>query len=528
MDNIYTHIKQYAKIGIALSSEKNINKLFEMIVEEAISLSSADAGTLYILDDKSDNLHFEILQNISMNTRLGGTKNSDITFPPVPLYVDDKPNYANVSSYVALTGKSVNIPDVYNANTFDFTGPKKYDEATGYLSKSMLVIPMKNHEDNIIGVLQLLNAQRPGTDIIIPFSNEYEDLIASLASLAAVALNNVQLIQKLELLFHAFIRSIATAIDEKSPYTGGHIKRVVDITTMIAEQVNKTDKGHFKDTSLTEVELEEIKIAAWMHDVGKITTPEYIVDKKSKLETVFDRIELVKTRFQLIKESINNQYLNMKLELFEKGSASKLKLDTLRFENDQKLQLLDEELDFLISCNNTGEFMSDEMLEKLQSVASKSFYINDQKKPYLNQNEVLNLCIRKGTLTDVERKKIENHAAMTLKITKELPFPEHLTNVPGYASAHHEKLDGTGYPLGLSAKELPLQSRIICIADIFEALTAHDRPYKKAMKLSQALKILGFMEKDNHIDGDILELFISSGLVDNYAKAELSSEQLDN
>lgn len=527
MKKIYSHIKQYAKIGIALSAEKNINKLFEMIVKEAISLSSADAGTLYILDKKLNLLRFEILQNNKMNTHLGGTNDSKIAIPPVPLYVDGEPNYANVSSYVALTGKSVNIPDVYNASSFDFTGPKKYDETTGYLSKSMLVIPMKNHEDKIIGVLQLLNAQKPDTDIIIPFSADYEDLIASLASQAAIALNNAQLIQQLELLFDSFIRSIATAIDEKSPYTGGHIKRVVDITTMIATQINRSDNGPFKDVFFNDEEMEELKISAWMHDVGKITTPEFIVDKKSKLETVFDRIDHIETRFKLIKETINNHYLNKKIELLEKGSPPPETLSRLDHDKEQSLSLLADELNFLKGCNNTGEFMNDAMLEKLKQIAAKTYCADGKESAYLSPDEVANLSIRKGTLTTTERQKIENHASMTLNITNQLPFPDHLANVPQYASAHHERLDGSGYPLGLYAKDLPLQARIIGIADIFEALTAHDRPYKSAMKLSEALKILGFMQKDNHIDSDILDLFISSGIVKNYAETELSSEQQD-
>lgn len=527
MGNINTHIKQYAKIGIALSAEKNISKLLEMIVKEAISLTFADAGTLYILDTGQDQLHFEILQNNTMKTHLVGTSNFKIDFPPVPLYIDGEPNHSNVSSYVALTGNSVNIPDVYNTSSFDFVGPKKYDKATGYRSKSMLVIPMKNHEDKIIGVLQLLNAQKPGTDTIIPFSSSYEDLIASLASQAAVALNNVQLIRKLELLFHSFIRSIATAIDEKSPYTGGHIKRVVDITTMVAEQINKADSGPFKDTFFSDEEMEELKIAAWMHDVGKITTPEFIVDKKSKLETVFDRIVHIETRFQLIKETINTHYMKKKLELFETGSVTPEKICQLNEMKQQALAELDDELDFIRTCNNTGDFMNDAMIKKLKTIASKTYHADGKKSAYLESDEVFNLCIRKGTLTRPERETIENHASMTLKITDQLPFPDHLANVPRYASAHHEKLDGSGYPLGLSEKDLPLQARIIGIADIFEALTAHDRPYKAPMRLSQALEILEYMRKDNHIDSDILDLFINSGVVSRYAETELSRDQLD-
>ncbi len=527
MKNISDHIKQYAKIGIALSAEKDTNKLFEMIVEEAMSLSSADAGTLYILDKKSMQLNFEIVLNNKMNTRLGGTSGSKIKIHPVPLYVDGSPNYANVSSYVAITGKAVNIPDVYESGTFDFIGPKKYDEKSGYRSKSMLVIPMKNHEDKIIGVLQLLNAQEPWTDNIIPFDEDYEDLIASLASQAAVALNNVQLIKELELLFHAFIRSIATAIDEKSPYTGGHIKRVVELTSMIAEQINKADTGSFKNITFNNEELEELKIAAWMHDVGKITTPEFIIDKMTKLETIFDRIDLVVTRFRLIRETLKTDFLMQKITLMENAPSSTSDISKSEEDYQQAVAEINDELTFIKQCNHTGAFMSEEMIERLRSIAAKTYMVNGEPSPYLTQDEVTNLCIRKGTLTTDERQKIENHAAMTLKITNQLPFPNNLADVPKYASAHHEKLDGSGYPLGLSEKDLPLQSRIIGIADIFEALTAHDRPYKEPMKLSKALRILDFMQKDQHIDAEILKLFIETGIHRAYAQKELGSEQLD-
>lgn len=526
-DKVSGHIKAYAQIGIALSAEKDISKLFDMIVKEAMSLSSADAGTLYILDKKRQELRFEVLLNNTMKTRLGGKEGSEITIQPVPLYVDGSPNFSNVSSCVALTGKPVNIPDVYKTGQFDFTGPKKYDKKTGYRSKSMLVIPMKNHEDKIIGVLQLLNALDPSTGEIIPFSVAFEDLIASLASQAAVALNNAQLIKELELLFDAFIRSIATAIDEKSPYTGGHIKRVVMLTELIAEEINRKTDGPFKDVHLSSAEMEELKIAAWMHDVGKITTPEFIIDKMTKLETIFDRIQLVEMRFRLIRETMKSEFLEEKLALAEAGSLTPEKAAEVEAAYQNRIKTLDTELDFLKQCNNTGEFMKDEMLTRLQEISNKSAVVDGKRIEYLTPDETENLSIRKGTLTVEERNTIENHAEMTLKITSQLPFPDHLAGVPDYASAHHERLDGSGYPLGLTEQELPLQSRIIGIADIFEALTARDRPYKSPMKLSKALDILKMMKKDSHVDPDILELFISSGIFRQYAENELIEEQLD-
>ncbi|MBU4067179.1 MAG: HD domain-containing protein [Proteobacteria bacterium] len=521
------HIKRRAQIGIALSVEKDINKLLEMIVDEARALSNADAGTLYIVDDDKKNLRFKILQNDTLKTRMGGTSGVKSTFPNVPLYKDGKPNHFNVSSYVAITGETVNIPDVYESEGFDFTGARKYDAATGYRSKSMLVIALKNHENDIIGVLQLLNAQVPETGEVIAFSPEYEDHIASLASQAAIALTNAQLIQDLRNLFYAFIKSIATAIDEKSPYTGGHIKRVVDLTMMLAEKINESDEGAFKDVCFNEDELEELRLAAWMHDVGKITTPENVVDKPTKLTNIFDRISYVENRFELIAKTIENDYLKQKIELLKNGDNNKTKIKFLEENLTNTLKDLQEDSEFIKECNNPGEFISDEKISCIKEIASKTYSINNEKHNYLSEDEINNLCIRKGSLTEKERKIIENHATMTYKMLKQLPFPKKLSKVPEYAGSHHEKLDGSGYPKGLTLKNLPMQSRIMAIADIFEALTANDRPYRKPMNLSQAIKIMGFMKNDNHIDPNIFDLFIKSGLYYDYAKKEMNPEQID-
>ena len=521
------HIMQLTRIGLALSAEKNINKLLEVIVDYARDLSHADAGTLYILDDDKEHLRFEIMQNDTMKTRIGGTSGVEISLPKVPLHSDGKPNYYNVSSYTALTGETVNIPDVYKAKEFDFTGPMEYDAATGYRSKSMLVIPMKNHENNIIGVLQLLNSQIPETGEVVAFSKDYVDLVASLASQAAVALTNTQLIQDLKNLFYSFIKSIATAIDEKSPYTGGHITRVVDLTMMIAEGINKTDHGPFKDVLFNEDELEELRLAAWMHDVGKITTPENVIDKSTRLQAIFDRTHLVETRFQMIANSIENEYLQRKIELLQNGISDESKIKIIDQELEFKIRDLGEELKFIKACNNPGEFMSDEKIDRIKKIAQKNYVSPDGEHPYLTEDEVENLCIRKGSLTDKERNIIENHAGMTLKILNELPFPAKLANVPEFASSHHEKLDGSGYPRGLSEKELSLQSRIMAIADVFEALTAKDRPYKEPMKLSKAIKIMEFMKQDKLIDGDVYDLFLESRFIFEYAKKQMAPEQID-
>lgn len=520
-------ISKLNEIGIALTGEIRLEKLLEMIVDEARYLTKADAGTLYIVDSSKRHLEFSILQNDTMNIRMGGTSGNKITLPPVPLYTaDEKRNEAHVSAYCALTGETVNIADVYEARGFDFTGPRKYDEATGYRSKSMLVLALKNHEKDIIGVLQLLNAIDSDGNIV-EFSKDIVDIVGSLASQAAIALTNVQLIQGLKDLLYSVIQSIAAAIDAKSPYTNGHIERVVALTCQIADKVNDACEGAFADVRLTEDELEELKLAAWMHDVGKISIPEHVVDKSTKLETIFDRADLVDARFRLIAEILNNERLE-KIVAALKSGADSSEIDSITTEYQSRSAALEDDRQFILSCNIPKEFMTDERIERVQEIAGRTFVSGGDTFNWLTDNEVENLCVRKGTLTDKERKIIESHASITYEMLSRLPFPKRLSHVPGYAAAHHEKLDGSGYPKGLNAAQLPLQARIMAVADIFEALTAKDRPYKKPMKLSQALKILGFMEKDNHIDGDILKLLINSGLYMDYARKELDPCQYED
>jgi HD-GYP domain-containing protein (c-di-GMP phosphodiesterase class II) len=525
------HLKQLARIGLALSGQTDMDRLLEMIVDEARRLVCADAGTLYIVNPERSHLLFVILQNDTMNTRMGGTTGAAIGLPPVPLVCEGGgENHANVSSHVALSGEIVNIADVYEADGFDFTGPRKYDAATGYRSRSMLVIPMRNHENEIIGVLQLLNAKDAGSGEVRAFDREREDLVASLASQAAVALTNAQLIRDLRALLDAFIQSIAAAIDAKSPYTAGHISRVVELTMLIAEKINQDQTGPFKDVRLSAAELEELSLAAWMHDVGKIVTPEHVVDKSTKLEAIFDRAELVRARFRLFEQAAAARYAREQLREVSacegaRPEALEVGLAAARQRYEAKIKELREDRDFILACNTA--FMDEAKLTRLKELATKTFPVDGEDVAYLTENEAYNLSIVKGTLNAEDRAVIENHARLTHEMLSRLPFPKRLARVPGFAGSHHEKLDGTGYPNHLTAKDVPLQARILAVADIFEALTAKDRPYKKPMPLSQAVKIMGFMEKDRHIDADVLHLFYESGACRQYAAKQLSPEQVD-
>jgi len=331
----------------------------------------------------------------------------------------------------------------------------------------------------------------------------------------------------------SFAASIATAIDEKSPYTGGHVKRVVDLTINIAESINKTNDGFFKKIFLSEEEIEELKLAAWMHDVGKITIPDHIIDKSSRLETIFDRIEAIKIRFQLIAKNYQINYLEKYIKTLKKNIDLKSlenqnsEIDNLKIEFEKQIKEISEEFQFIKMANDPGNFINEENIDKINKIAKKTFIINGLEETYLTEDEIKNLSISSGSLNNEERKIIENHAHMTIKILKNLPFPENLANVARYAGAHHEKLDGSGYPHGLSSDEIVLQQRIIAIADIFEALTARDRPYKEPMKISKAISIMKSMKNNGFIDKDIFDLFCNNKIYLQYANKELSPEQLD-
>lgn len=529
-DNLINHIKRLTDIGTALSGERSSQKLLEMIVIEAMSFTNADGGTLYIVSPDAKRLNFEIVQNISLNVRMGGT-NGKITWPAVRLINDDgSENHSNVSAHVAITGETVNIADVYDAEGFDFRGTKDFDKNTNYRSKSMLVVPLRDHEDKIIGVLQLLNAQSVEDKSIIPFSPESQAMTLSLASQAAVSITKNRLIQELEDLFDAFIRTIATAIDEKSPYTGGHIKRVANIALMIAEKINEKKDGPYASTLFTSDELNELRIAAWMHDIGKITTPEYIVDKATKLETKYDRINEIRTRFEIRKREVEINFLKKKMELMQKmGEAVSLSQHISQCEAEymQELKRIEDDLEFISTANIGGEFMAADKIKRVRLIASNTWQNNGEPTPLLTEEEIYNLTIEKGTMTKEEREIIQNHVRLTEAMLTQLPFPKKLKNVPKYASAHHEKLDGTGYHKGLKGEDMPLQARIIAFADIFEALSAADRPYKRGKTASEVQKIMGFMVKDRHLDKDIHELFFNEGLFLKYVKEFYKPDQID-
>ncbi len=513
-----SHFKHLIDLGLALSSEHDIDRLLERFVLGAKEITNADGATIYLIEN--DALTFQIIRNDTLGVAMGGTTGKSIPFPPVPLARDGKPNHNNVSAHAALAKATVAIADAYKAEGFDFSGTKAFDAKTGYRSTSFLTLPMMNHKGDVIGVIQLINAQRPGTKEVIPFDAEIVPLVESLASQAAVALDNQQLIQGQKKLFDSFMTLMAAAIDAKSEYTGGHCQRVPVLTEMLAKAACEATEGPFADFALTEEEWYELQIAGGLHDVGKVTTPVHIMDKATKLEKIIDRIHDVKTRCELLKRDAEIAYL--------KAARAEPDRDAdLRAALDQRLAQIDADYAFLADCNIGGEFMADAKIERMKEIGRQPIVLGGVERPLLDDDEVMNLAIRRGTLNDADRKIINDHIVLTIQMLESLPFPKQLRRVPEIAGGHHEKMDGTGYPKGLTRDQMSIPARMMGIADIFEALTAADRPYKKPKTLSESIKIMTFMHKDRHIDPDLFELFLKAGLHKAYAERFLMPDQID-
>ncbi len=513
--NQIQHFKNLTNIGIALSVEKDTDKVFDLILEEALLFTNADGATIYTLSEDKKKLDFKLVYNSTMDIIMGG-KHSEITWPSLVLKDEDgRESLINMATYAANTGKAVKFDDVYEQTMFDNTGTKKFDEMNNYRSKSMVAIPLKDHEDEILGVIQLINPTDADGNIIT-FTDDHMELLSSLSSITAMIMTNRKLIEGLESLLHQFIRSIAKTIDKKSKYTGGHIARVALLTEKIAERINTTKRGHYRNTFFDENQMKEISMSGWMHDLGKIITPECIMDKGTKLECINDRIDHVITRFSLVKSLIRKD----------------IKIKELRHQNADHLQdllaQLEEDQTFIEQCNIGSEFMEDWELDRIKSIEDFRYTSDDETYYLISEDESRNLCIRKGTLLPEEFAIMKEHASVTASMLHELSFPHKYENVALYASSHHEKINGKGYPTGLSGEKLPLQARIIAVADLFEALTAVDRPYKKGKKLTEALTIMAFMAKDGEIDKNLLDLFIDEKMYIDYAEKYLVKAQIDD
>src|SRR6267142_804684 len=434
-DDLVQRLDQLNAIGASLSAERDINRLLEAILTAAKTITRADGGTLYRVTEEKT-LRFEIVRTSSLKYYLGGSTGNPVPFYPIQLYKDGRPNQTMVAAHAALTGRTVNIADAYTAEGFDFAGTRAFDAKTGYRSKSFLTVPMRNHEGEAIGVLQLINAQDPHSGEIVAFSSSDQRLAESLASQAAVALTN----------------------------------------RMLANQ----------------------------------------------LETIFARVQLIDTRFEVLKRDEEIESLKARAPMGRMEAAE----EEARLR--ERLRRIDDDRKFLHACNIGSERMRDEDIEHVKRIAKYRWRdVSGHEADFLTVDEVKNLTIRAGTLTEDERKVINHHIVATIRMLEALPWPKHLTNVPEYAGGHHERMDGKGYPKELTREQMSVQARCMGIADIFEALTAKDRPYKKGKTLSESLEILGRMRQNHHIDPDLFDVFVRRKVYRRYAEIFLDKEQID-
>ena len=528
LDDLLRRLEQLNEIGAALSSERDIERLLEKILLAAKTITHADGGTLYRMSDDGKSLRFEIMRTDSLGLAIGGTTAVPVPYPPLPLHDQrGEPNNSMVACYCALNRVTINIADAYEAEGFDFTGTRRFDARTGYRSKSFLTVPMKNHEGEIIGVLQLINCVQESTGQVVSFSAADQRLAESLASQAAIALSNRYLIGQLEELFESFVTLINIAIDEKSPYTGGHCQRVPALTMMLAEAVNETSSGPLAGFNMTEKDRYELKIAGLLHDCGKVTTPVHVVDKATKLQTIYDCIGLVDTRFEVLKRDAEIAALKARLAPGQEGFEAAADLDRRLAE---RIRELDADREFIRQCNVGVEAMPEQDQERVRRIGRNNRWrdADGLERQFLSEQEIENLTIRSGTLTQRERDIINYHIVATIKMLDALPWPKHLHNVPEYAGGHHERMDGRGYPRGLTREQMSVQARVMGIADIFEALTARDRPYKHGKTLSESLRILGRFMLNGHIDPDLFDVFVRRKVYLRYAERFLDPEQIDS
>lgn len=510
------------EVSVALGNSPDTGTLLDRILKVAKAMTGADGGTLYRPCQNRTSLCFQISINDTLGIYQGGDSGNPIDIASVQLSdADGKPNIASVAAYAANAGTSVNIDDVYQAKDFNFSAMREFDARFGYRTQSILTVPMNDHEGVLVGVLQLINAREKGSAAIHPFSNTDQRFIEALAAQAAVAITNQQLMQQLEKLLESLVNLINIAIDDKSPYTGRHCQFVPELTMMLAEEVHKTDSGPLASFRMTDADRKELWMAGLLHDCGKITTPVHVVDKATKLETIFDRIHLIDTRFEVLMRDCEIRALRAKCVPGADAEAADARMAA-------EIDALQADRDFLRIANVGGEGMAAADQERVRHIARYRWTgVDGLERDFLDADEVLNLTIRFGTLTEAERKIINNHISMTIRMLEALPWPRHLANVPEYAGGHHERMDGRGYPRGLTGSQMSVQARLMAIADIFEALTARDRPYKKGKMLSESLRILGNFSLNGHIDPNLFDIFIRSKIYLEFARRNMDPRQID-
>ncbi len=520
--NVSTNeISKLTKIGISLANEKDFTKLLRDILNSAREISNSDSGSLYLVekDEKGNprNLRFKISA-------------LDLTSDEFILPINKK----SIAGYVAATGKGLNIPNVY-----ELTGKEEYhfnseiDKRIHYYSKSMLVVPMKDHNDEVVGVIQLINRKKNFRtklsfeelqgDQVFAYDKYTEELTMAVAGQAAVAIQNNNLLHEIETLFEGFVTASVSAIEARDPTTSGHSFRVAQYTVGLAEAVNQIETGDFKKLFFSPVQIKEIRYASLLHDFGKVGVREKVLVKAKKLEDY--EIDLIKWRFHYVSKDIEGKLAQKKIDyLLKNGKSGYSEFEqSIELEHQIEKKKLEDMVKVIVQSNEPSilEEGNSHSLEEISKINYQT--IEGESICLLHPREFGYLSIRKGSLDFEERREIESHVEHTFQFLSKIPWTRDLKMVPAIAHAHHEKLDGGGYPRGLASMEIPVQSKMMAIADIFDALTDKDRPYKKAVPLDRALDILKMEVRDKHLDGDLLDVFIEHKVFDRVLHKNLSS-----
>ena len=536
-------IHELNSIGAALSAEHDTEKLLEMILTKCRAIGHADAGSLYLVEDQvidsdsaSNATQAEAVINgvklavpkrelIRKVLRFKLAQNDSITIPfrELVMEINDK----SIAGYVALKGEPVNIEDAYHlSENVPYQINRKFDEDSGYRTKSILAVPMRNPKGDIVGVVQLLNAKRNlaskltnakivATEVI-PFPLRLQEMVVSLASQAAVALENSRLYENIQKLFEGFVKASVTAIEARDPTTSGHSFRVANLTVALAEAADRISDGVYRDVKFTRDQMKEIRYASLLHDFGKVGVREEVLVKAKKLYPL--QLDLIFRRFQFAKRTAEAEALRRQLQLLLQAGREEFEKLAPGLEKELTAELahLDEQFQ-IIAASNEPTVLPEGSFDRLHEIATRAVRdIDGTEFALLNNDEIRLLSIRKGSLDEAERRQIESHVVHTYNFLGQIPWTNEIRAIPDIARGHHEKLNGQGYPYKLSAPEIPLQTRMMTISDIFDALSAGDRPYKKGVNTDRALQILGFAVKDGELDPDLFQLFVDAKVYEKW------------
>ena len=500
----HRQFEELNRIGIALSAEKDIGKLQEFILTTMRQLTNADGASLWLKtvgEDGQPKLGLSASQNTSL----------DNTYQDFKVPVDEK----TVVGYTVTVGSSQIYDDAYNPPPGKPQGGKGFDAQYGYRTKSMLTVPMRSYNNEVIGAVQLINAKRKFEtkltvanvpDEVVSFQPQDLEMIESIASQAAVAIDNKNLLDSIQKLFDGFVQASVTAIEQRDPSTAGHSGRVEALTTGLAAAVTRIDAGKYRDIYLTDDQLKELRYACLLHDFGKVGVREHILIKAKKLMP--GQLEVIQARFQFVERSVQVKYATEKLEAMRNGNAGAPVLAEIDRRLEEDLVQLNKWVDGIIAANEPSVLPEDKA-SMLEFLSQQTYHdMAGRPHPMLDPQEFRFLSIRKGTLDPQERLEMESHVTHSFHFLSKIPWTPLMRGIPEIAYGHHEKLDGTGYPRGLAGDQIPIQARMMTISDIYDALTAQDRPYKRAVPVTKALDILHAEAAEGKLDTDLLDVFI--------------------